>query len=170
MTEYDASTIRRRCSNKERLRRPHAAREFPQGGEGGREDRVRHRRRRVPARLERASSSPDGEWGQTPMQAIKAATASAADLLAGGQGGRGEEGPVRRLIAVSGDRSQGRHGAGAGEVRDEGRVVTKRTCAPLKRIPLATPPVARMQRTESGFAGEGPRIPALRASSGATTG
>ena len=62
------------------------------------------------------------KWGQTPMQAIQAATVNAADLL-GWTDKVGAIAPGRfaDLIAVDGDPDEGRHAARARVVRHEGR-------------------------------------------------
>ena len=62
------------------------------------------------------------EWGMTPMQAITAATISAADAAGVARPdriGRGRQ--VRRRDRGEGRPAEGRHRAGARDIRDEGR-------------------------------------------------
>ena len=101
-------------------RRPAAAGELPPGRAGRREDRLRDRRRRLPARLERQAVRVHGRYGLTPMQAIQSATTSAADLL-GWTDKVGAACPGAMPISSRWRATpRGHHRARAGEVRHEG--------------------------------------------------
>ena len=81
LAEYCDSGFPEKIMDEGTRRRPDSAREFPKGGTGGREARVRHRRRRVSARHEREAVRERSRMGLTAMQAIQTATVNAADLL-----------------------------------------------------------------------------------------
>ncbi len=76
---------------------------FRKAVQGRREDGLRHRCRRVPARRERQAVAKMVEWGMTPMQAIQAATVDAAECWAGAKGRLVQAGRFADLIAVNGD-------------------------------------------------------------------
>ena len=71
----------------------------------GREDRLRHRQRRLPARPQRHAAALHGaSTGMTPMQAIQSATISAAQLMQWeDRVGSIAPGKYADIIAVEGD-------------------------------------------------------------------
>ena len=97
---------------------------LPQGREGGREDRLRHRRGRLlldePDRAgvrAHGRVRHDARW-----QAIQSATSRAAEMLGmAGQLGVVAPGAYADIVAVQRRPAEGREGAGEGRVRDEGR-------------------------------------------------
>ena len=84
--------------------RPDAARQFPQGGEGGSKDVVRDRCRSLSLRPSAKQFAFMVKYGMTPMQAIQSATTNAADLLGHSDDfGSIKPGKYADMIAVSGD-------------------------------------------------------------------
>src|SRR5438445_385922 len=102
--------------------RSRAARELPARGAGRREDRVRHGRRRVPARLEREAVRAHGSLGADP---------DAGDPGCHGERGRPDgvvgprrlarAGPLRRRDRRARRSARRRRNAREGDLRDEGR-------------------------------------------------
>ena len=67
LAEYEKFGYAESHNGQRKAGRPKAAREFSKGGQGRRKDRVRHRRRRLSARLNAKQFAKMVEWGMTPM-------------------------------------------------------------------------------------------------------
>ncbi len=91
-------------SGARRRTRTDSARKFPQSGQSGRENVVRHRCRRVSLWYRAKQFAFMVKYGMTPMQAIQAATTNAADLLGHSDVvGSIKPGKYADMIAVSAD-------------------------------------------------------------------
>jgi len=77
---------------------------FPQSVSSRREDRLRHRFRRLSSRRQRETIRQNGRVGHEAIDAIQAATISAADLIGlSGKAGSLESGYYADIIAVDGN-------------------------------------------------------------------